>query len=230
MRFVVAVLCCLSLPASAADSLTLAVAANFKPVLQRLNADFKHDTGIEIRLSSASSGVLATQILHGAPFDVFFSADAERPAQLIAGGLAAADASFCYASGRLALVGGQLADLARATSSVAIANPATAPYGTAALEVLARAEFLPGAARTLVRGNNAAQAYQFWHSGAADLALIPLALAPEHAIPIPAGWHQPVLQFALVLGSGDSLQRYLNWLRSDTVRSQIIHAGYDPCP
>src|SRR6056297_2187391 len=138
MRFVVAVLCCLSLPASAADSLTLAVAANFKPVLQRLNEDFKHDTGIEIRLSSASSGVLATQILHGAPFDVFFSADAERPAQLIAGGLAAADASFCYASGRLALVGGQLADLARATSSVAIANPATAPYGTAALEVLAR--------------------------------------------------------------------------------------------
>tara|TARA_R110000823_G_scaffold125385_10_gene252146 strand:- start:6170 stop:6862 length:693 start_codon:yes stop_codon:yes gene_type:complete len=230
MRFIAAVLCSICLPVLAAEPLRVAVAANFKPVLQRLSEDFTQRTGIEVRLSSASSGVLATQILHGAPYDVFFSADRERPEALIAGGIAEAAAAFCYASGRLVLVGGELADLARADVSVAIANPATAPYGEAALDVLAREAYLPGAARTLVRGNNVAQAYQIWHSGAADLALIPLALAPAEPVPIPASWHRPLQQFALVLGEGDSLQRYLKWIRSATVRSQIIHAGYDPCP
>jgi molybdate transport system substrate-binding protein len=218
------------MPALAADTLRIAVAANFKPVLERLTTEFSADTGIQVRLSSASSGVLATQILHGAPFDLFFSADRERPAHLIQRGVAAPEAAFCYASGVLALVGGQLADLARPELRVAIANPLTAPYGEAALEVLARPEYRAGAGRTVVRGNNVAQAYQFWHSGAADLALIPLAIAPRGAVPIPREWHKPLLQHALVLGEGDALARYLKWIRSDTVRSTITNTGYDPCP
>ncbi|MEZ5568998.1 MAG: molybdate ABC transporter substrate-binding protein [Halioglobus sp.] len=230
MRPLIFALCLLGMPALAAEPLRIAVASNFKPVLERLNAEFTAATGIQVRLSSASSGVLATQILHGAPFDVFFSADRERPAQLIRRGIAAPAAAFCYASGVLALVGGQFPDLARPELRVAIANPLTAPYGEAALEVLARADYRSGAARTVVRGNNAAQAYQFWYSGAADLALIPLAIAPEGALPIPREWHKPLLQYALVLGESDALARYLKWIRSDTVRSTITNTGYDPCP
>jgi len=208
----------------------VAVAANFKPTLEALNRRFTADTGIAIRLSSASTGMLATQIRHGAPFDVFFAADAEYAAGVARLDLPGAGEPFCYAVGALALAGGALEDLARAEVSVAIANPATAPYGRAALDVLAREAFAPGAGRTLVRGNNVAQAYQFWHGGAVDLALVARAIAPPGAAPVPAAWHRPLQQHALALTADPRAARYLKWIRSDTVRSLIVEAGYEPCP
>jgi len=132
-------------PVNAEPPLRVAVAANFKPTLETLNRRFTADTGIAIRLSSASTGMLATQLRHGAPFDVFFAADAEHAAGVARLDLPGAGEPFCYAVGALALAGGALEDLARAEKSVAIANPATAPYGRAALDVLARDQFTPGA-------------------------------------------------------------------------------------
>ena len=116
--------------------------------------------------------------------------------------------------------------------SKARANPATVPYGEAALAVLERAEFSAGKGRKLLRGANVVQAYQFWHSGAADLALLPKALALD-ATPVPAQWHLPLQQFALALrppASHPALDRYLNWIRSDRVRALITAAGYQPGP
>ncbi|MDZ7783125.1 MAG: molybdate ABC transporter substrate-binding protein [Halioglobus sp.] len=208
----------------------MAVAANFKPTLETLNRRFTAQTGIAIRLSSASTGVLATQIRHGAPFDVLFAADAEYAAGLARLDLPGAGEPFCYAVGTLALAGGAPGDLADAGHSVAIANPATAPYGRAAMDVLAREAFAAGAGRTLVRGNNVAQAYQFWHSGAVDLALVARAVAPPEAAPVPADWHRPLQQHALALTADPRAARYLKWIRSDTVRSLIVEAGYQPCP
>lgn len=222
-------------PGHGAEPVRVAVAANFRGTLEQVNALFRARTAYDIVLSSASTGVLFNQITHGAPFDIFFSADRQSAVKLAtAGEPGSAQAPFCYAVGSLVLAGGDgsLAALADPTLSLAIANPATAPYGMAAIEVLARAEFSGGADRKLVRGANVAQAYQFWHSGAADLALIPAVLAPA-ATPVPIQWHRPLEQFAVVLSPLDThpaLAAYLNWVRSDTVRALITDAGYQPCP
>ena len=221
----------LPLDLQAAEPVRVAVAANFRSTLEQINARFEAETGQHILLSSASTGVLYNQILHGAPFDLFFAADQTTPLRLAAevGG-----STFCYAMGQLVMVGGEpdLTPLADPRLSLAIANPATAPYGAAAMDVLARPEFAAAEGRKLVRGNNVVQAYQFWHSGGTDLALVARALAPD-GTPVPGDWHRSLAQHAMVLPRGaDSVavETYLSWIRSGTVRSQIIEAGYAPCP
>jgi len=235
MRYALFLLLILANPGYSADPIRVAVAANFRGALEQINQQFQQETGHAVVLSSASTGVLYSQITHGAPFDVFFAADKESVIKL-----AATDSNrdtgqpFCYALGRLVLAGGdgKLDQLNNPAKSLAIANPATAPYGTAAMAVLQRTEFSQGTGRKLVRGANAVQAYQFWHSGAVDLALLPMALAPE-ATAVPASWHQALEQFAIALSpaaSHTALGNYLNWVRSDTVRALITDAGYEPCP
>jgi molybdate transport system substrate-binding protein len=217
---------------AAPQPVRIAVAANFKATLQNISRQFEQQSGIRVVFSSASTGVLASQIKYGAPFDLFFAADRETPSKLKLSGHDSAGKPFCYATGRLVLAGGssKLTDLAQPDLSLAIANPATAPYGRAAMEVLSRAEFRAGESRKLVRGTNVIQAYQFWHSGAVELALIPQAIAPETATIIPAAWHQPLEQHALVLRRSPNVDAYLNWFRSDNVRTLITQAGYEPCP
>jgi molybdate transport system substrate-binding protein len=212
---------------ASAETLRIAVASNFKPTLELINKSFETDTGIRILLSSASTGTLANQVRYGAPFDLFLSADASTAQDLAR---EFGRESFCYAVGRLTLVGGPIEQLGSADKTLAIANPVTAPYGRAAMQVLSRDEFSRGNSRTLIRGNNAAQAYQFWHSKSADLALVPRALAPEGSIPIPSAWHSPIEQHAVVVKESAHLARYLKWLRSDRVRTLINQAGYESCP
>lgn len=222
----------LATPTRAGQPIHIAVAANFKATLQQISARFEALTGQQVVLSSASSGVLYSQIVNGAPYHLFFAADRDRPQRLAAAGTVPGTDLFCYATGRLTLVGseGGLEALADPELSLAIGNPVTAPYGEAAMQVLDRPEFLPGRSRQLVRGNNVAQAYQFWHGGAVDLALVPLALASGPSTPVPTDWHAPLQQYAAVLVHNDAVDAYLKWIRSDTVRSLIIEAGYQPCP
>jgi len=223
----------LAAPAWGGQPIRIAVAANFKGTLQRISATFEEATGLEVVLSSASSGVLYSQVVNGAPFHLFLAADRDGPRRLADAGAVPGDRDiFCYAVGRLTLVGSEdgLAALADPRRSLAIGNPVTAPYGRAAVQVLARSEFISGRSRKLVRGNNVAQAYQFWYGGAVDLALVPLSLAPLGSTPVPATWHDPLEQYLAVLVRNDAVDAYLKWIRSDTVRSLISEAGYEPCP
>jgi molybdate transport system substrate-binding protein len=235
MRYALLLLLVLASRGNAAEPLRIAVAANFRATLQLASDLFQQETGVRVVLSSGSTGVLYSQIVHGAPFDLFFAADRTSTEQLA--GTAGAQGygePFCYAVGRLVLAGGNgtLAQLGDPALSVAIANPVTAPYGVAAMAVLGRPEFAAGASRRLLRGTNVVQAYQFWHSGAADLALLPRALAPA-APTVPAAWHAPLEQFAIALtpaATNPALASYLKWIRSDRVRTLIADAGYESCP
>lgn len=215
----------LSLPVAAGEPLRVAVAANFRGTLETINAQYTRDTGQQVLLSSASSGVLANQVIHGAPFDLFFSADRTTAEALLTRGNAVS--TRCYAQGSLVLLGGTLDALSDSRFSLAIGNPATAPYGRAAMEVLARPEY--DIQRSLIRGNNVLQAYQFWRAGATDLALVARALEPG-ATPVPVQWHQPVEQHLALLSDSPEARAYLLWLGSDTVRGKINNAGYLPCP
>ncbi|MEM9316745.1 MAG: molybdate ABC transporter substrate-binding protein, partial [Pseudomonadota bacterium] len=151
----------------------IAVAANFRGAAQALLAASGLEEQVDTRVSSAASGVLAAQISNGAPFDLFLSADRERPAALNAAGIGQKD-PVCYARGRLALMGA--ADLESALAdpdlSIAIANPRSAPYGQAAASVLARPDFADMSRRRVLRAANVQQALQFFDSGASDLALV----------------------------------------------------------
>jgi molybdate transport system substrate-binding protein len=184
-----------------------------------------------VQLSSASTGVLHSQILHGAPFHLLLAADSSTPAALAASGEGIADSLFCYARGRLVLVGGELAQLENPNHSIAIANPALAPYGRAAAQVLARPDFAAGTARKRVVGSNVLQTFQFWHSGSVDLALVPRSLAPDGLL-IPAHWHEPIEQQGILLQRGADLaaaRALLAWLQGPEAGIGIRLAGYDPC-
>ena len=87
----------------AADVVTVAVASNFKSTATQLAQLFFEETGNTLRLSSGSTGKLYTQIVNGAPFDVFLAADAERPALLEDSGFAVRGSRFTYATGSLVL-------------------------------------------------------------------------------------------------------------------------------
>lgn len=161
MRYILLFLLSFTGPASAGEPLRIAVSANFRGTLQQISDMFQQETGTRVVLSSGSTGVLYSQILHGAPFDLFFAADRESTVKLASLERGPATGQpFCYARGSLVLAGGdgRLAQLKNPALSVAIANPVTAPYGVAAMAVLARPEFAVGKNRKLVRGTNVVQA------------------------------------------------------------------------
>ena len=210
--------------ALAADTIRVAAAANFKPTLQAMSQAFMLENGYRLKFSSASTGVLSSQVLHGAPFDLLFAADQASTELIADAGIG--EQPFCYALGQLSLVGDAagLSDLADPALSLAIPNPAAAPYGRAAMQVLERPEFRDGASRKLVRGNNAIQAFQFWHSGSVNLALIPRSLAPAQATDVPRQWHSPLAQYAMVLKPSTAVDSYLKWLEQPRVQQQVAAA------
>ncbi|QIB65856.1 molybdate ABC transporter substrate-binding protein [Kineobactrum salinum] len=224
-------ICCAPLQA-AETVLRVAVAANFRAAMEeQLLPAFTATHQVQVELSSASTGMLHNQIRHGAPFHLLLAADNVAPAALAASGEGVADTLFCYARGRLVLVGGELAQLQDHAHSIAIGNPALAPYGRAAEQVLARPDFASGAARKRVLGSNVLQALQFWHSGSVDLALLPRSLAPDGLL-IPARWHEPIEQQGILLQRGADLaaaRALLAWLQGPEAGTGIRRAGYDPC-
>lgn len=231
---------------SAAAEIKVAVAANFHGTLQKLAALYETDSGHRLVPSAGSSGALATQILNGAPFDVFLSADTERPARLEAEGLALPGTRFVYALGvpvlwsaSAGVVDGEGRVLREGGfRHLAIAEPRNAPYGAAAQQVLTRLgvwDALEAAGR-LVKGNSIGQTYGQIAAGAAELGFVALAqiktadgIAGSYWLP-PADMYMPVAQAAVVLRRADDLaaaRHFLDWLRTDPVaRKAIEDAGY----
>ena len=213
--------------------LRIAVAANFRGTLEQLVNDYEVRTGRSAAVSSASSGVLAAQIERGAPFDLFLAADRERPARLHASGVGETEPQ-CYAVGALVLLGADSLEtsLADATLSIAIANPRSAPYGRAALEVLSSGGFPGPGERRIVRGINVQQALQFFDAGATDLAIVARSLAADRGIAIPDTWHEPIAQFSLVTARGDRARparEFLDYLGSLAGQERLGRAGYGRC-
>lgn len=201
------------LPARA-ESVTIAAASDLQfalaDVVGAMRAERPGDT---FTLIYGSSGKLCTQIMNGAPFDLFFSADITYPRRLDVQGLTAG-AVHPYAVGRLvfwtltpALAGTALKNLpASAVRKLAIANPAHAPYGQRAMEALQHEGVWDAMRPRLVLGDNIAQAAQFVASGAADAGIVALALVLSPPLagkgswaPIPAAWHSPLEQGFVVL-------------------------------
>ena len=221
---------------------TVAVAANFTATAKALQLKFASQTGHKIKLSFGSTGKLYTQIIHGAPFDIFLSADNVRPAQLADKKLAVASSEFTYATGKLALYGQVLDARAEFTSAmfnnleitkVAIANPKIAPYGAAALEVMQALQIYEQLKSKFVMGDNIAQTYQFTYTGNANLGFVALAQVVKSEdiayLPIPDNLHTPLKQNAILLERGKnnaSAHAFIDFLQTQAAKEIIAEFGY----
>ncbi|MFK7945262.1 MAG: molybdate ABC transporter substrate-binding protein [Paracoccaceae bacterium] len=238
LRLTFSILFVLTLTAVAsANPIRVAVAANFRPAILELEPAFEKASGIEIEVSTGSTGQLTAQIAHGAPFHVLLAADQVSPAKLVQDELGVGTSVFTYATGRLALLtpgrevpgDGTVPDLGDLTR-MSIANPRTAPYGVAAMEVL---DSLDIAGIQLVLAQNAGGVVAAVASGAAPAGLTSLSLAKSAVrVPtwtVPLDLHEPLRQDAVLLTSAKdnpNAKAFLAWLKDARARRIIEAHGY----
>jgi len=231
----------LARPSLAAET-QVAVAANFTEPAKAIAARFKARTGHTARLSFGSSGQFYTQIANGAPFEVFLSADAERPIRAEAEGLAVAGSRFTYATGRLVLFSAQprLVDergavLARgAFHKLAIADPRAAPYGVAAIETLKKLGLLQRLSPRIVQGASIAQTYQFVETGAAEVGFVALSQVMHgrggSRWVVPSTYHTPIRQQAVLTRTGadrPAARAFIQFLKGPEAKAIIRRFGYE---
>lgn len=232
------VLAALLTGAARADTVNVAVAANFTAVAEELAPLFRARTGHEVTYSFGATGQLYTQITQGAPFAVLLAADDERPARAVDDGFGVEDTVFTYAIGTLALYStvldladGRAVLEAGAFDKLAIADPTTAPYGRAATEVIAALGLTQAITPRLVTGENIAQTLQFVETGNAELGFVAASqvVGKARVWSVPADLYQPIRQDAVLLKAGEAnpaAAAFLEFLRSDAAVAVIEAAGY----
>ena len=228
-------------PALAAQT-QVAVASNFTDTAKEIAAAFQAATGDEAVLSFGASGQFYTQITKGAPFEVFLSADADRPKKADADGLSVPGTRFTYAVGRLVLFSktpGLVDDRGAVLSSgkfakLSIADPASAPYGEAAIETLKTLKLYDTLQPKIVQGSNITQAYQFVETGAAQLGFVALSQVINETGGsrwlVPAADHAPIEQQAVLLKTGarnPAAKAFIDFLKSPTAVAIIKKYGYE---
>lgn len=193
-----------------ANPLRIAVAANFTPVLRSLLTSFTKQTGINTQIISGASGAMFLQLQHGAPFDIFLSADSVRPKTLEQAGLTVTNSRKTYAIGQLALFStankepnpNLLKQLNAVPKRFAIANPDTAPYGKAAKEVLLNLGLWQQYEPKLIKGLNIGQTFSQIRSKAVTQGIVAksqLVLNNLSGIAIPTSYHQPIEQQLVII-------------------------------
>lgn len=234
-------------PACASAVPVVAAASNLKFALDEIAARFERDTGRRVRVTYGSSVNFFRQIVQGAPYELFLSAEEDFVLQL-AGRELTVDRGELYAFGKLALLvprGGPLAadptlkDLAAALEDgrlmkFAIANPDHAPYGRAAREALQHAGLWEKLQPRLVLGENVSQAAQFALSGSAQGGIVAysLALAPGIAassvhVPLPDDWHTPLRQrMVLLKAAGQTAREFYRYLQQPAARAILMRYGF----
>ena len=231
-------------------TLRIAAAADLQPVLPKFISNFEKTTGTKVEVSYASSATLATQILNGAPFDLFLAANRAFPQKVASAGLTVESQPVTYARGVLVLWArhGVLQNPLTTQSlkdpsvhRIAVANPIHAPYGTAAMAALQSLGLKTVLQPKLVFAENIAQTAQFGQSGNAECALISqtIAITPTmqsagRFVPVPASAYPPIEQGAVIMRKAAHQQAavdFLHYLQSPDGRAQLASSGLEaPAP
>ncbi|HYH22654.1 MAG TPA: molybdate ABC transporter substrate-binding protein [Azospirillum sp.] len=223
-----------------AGETNVAVAANFTEPAKEIARAFEAKTGHKAVLSFGATGQFYAQIRQDAPFAVFLAADDETPKKAVEEGLAIADSRFTYATGRLVLwsksptaVTGEETLKTAAFEKVAVANPATAPYGAAAVQAMRKLGVYEALQPKLVRGNTIAQAFQFVETGNAEVGFVALSQVITRnegsRWPVPDLLHEPIRQDAVLLKKGasdDAAKAFLAFLKGPEAGAVIARFGY----
>jgi molybdate transport system substrate-binding protein len=228
-----------ALPAHAGET-NVAVAANFTDAANEIAEVFKEKTGHEAILSFGSTGQLYTQITQDAPFEVFLAADDERPARAVDEGFAVPDSQFTYAIGRSVLwsknpnlVQGEATLKNGDFTKIAIANPETAPYGAAAVQVMQALGVYDQLEPKIVQGNNIAQTFQFVETENAELGFVALSQVigdtEGSRWEVPTDLYEPIRQDAVLLekgGDSEAAKGFLEFLQGPEAAAIIEKFGY----
>lgn len=231
-------------PVSAGE-VRVAVAANFKSTLKEMATHFEQATGHTTLISSGSSGKFYAQIKHGAPFDVFFSADVTRPQLLEKEGFVVPGSRFTYAIGRLTLWSPDPSLLKDDGATVlsngrfdhlAMANPKTAPYGTAAQQTLVALGLWNQVKDQIVQGENIGQTFHFVFSKNAQVGFVARSQVLDSKIngagsrwDVPENLYEPLRQQAVLLTNGqynEAAKAFLNYVKGPEARNIIEQFGY----
>jgi molybdate transport system substrate-binding protein len=240
-------LCLAAAPRCRAQEVTIAAAADLRPALDVMTKRFEPASGIHLRVIYGSSGELFQQIKNGAPMDVFLSANSSYARTLEQNGEATAGSYYEYARGKivLAVVKDSKLDVTRGLSvlpdpevrKIAIADPAHAPYGQAAVSALKTEKLYDKVSSKLVTGENISQATSFVLSGAADAGIVALSLViapPARAqvryAEIPDGEYPPIVQACVIVRSAKNQIAATNfeaYLQSDEARTILRNFGFE---
>jgi len=229
-----------------ADELKVAVASNFYPTMKVIAKEYELKTAgstghHKVVLIPGSSGKHYAQIMNGAPFDIFFSADIKRPRMLEQEDRIVAGTRFTYALGKL-ILWSSIDDYVDPKGEVlnkkdfrylAIANPKLAPYGKSAEEALRSLNLWTNLKDRLVRGENIAQTFQFINSGNAKLGFVaysqimnPNLFSDGSFWKVPQSIYKPIEQQAVLLKDSDIGKEFLSFVKSEESLSIIYESGY----
>ena len=227
------------------DEALVAVASNFAEVGEVLKERFETDRTHTLKMVTGSTGQLYAQIINGAPFGVLLAADRARPRRLVEEGHALEDSRFTYALGQLTLWSVAEKHLGKSSiqllgsgdfRSLAVANPALAPYGAAAMELLAALDLADTLRPKIVQGQNISQTFSMVATGNAEIGLVALShvISPRNRSTgkrwdLPGDLYLPIRQDAVLLSRGSSnlaAQAFLVYLRSREAKAVIASFGY----
>lgn len=228
-----------------ADNIRIAVASNFILPMRSIVREFEKVTSHNVQMSYGSSGKFYAQIMNGAPYDIFLSADTSKPEKLEQADRIVTGSRFTYALGTLVLwTGNELLDVSgpevistAGINKIAIANPRFAPYGIAARQVFDALKLWPEVKSRLVMGENISQAYQFVDTGNAQLGLIALSQIKNRSqANLAKGWiiprelHSPIQQQAVMIKTTEKNQQavtsLMHYLQSAHSKQIIESYGY----
>jgi molybdate transport system substrate-binding protein len=222
----------------------VAVAANFIPPFREIAIDFEAATGHTLQVVAGSSGNFYSQIKNGAPFDLFFSADTEKPQLLEEEGLGVKGTRFTYAIGRLVLwssnpdrVKGEKTLRSNHFKHLAIANPKTAPYGVAAMQTMQKLQLWDSLQPRIVMGENLGQTMGFIESGNAELGFLALSQVMDPKIKgqgsrwdVPNHLHEPLMQDVILLAKGKdnaAAKALMEFMSNLDTKAIIERYGYE---
>ncbi|MCX2586326.1 molybdate ABC transporter substrate-binding protein [Pedobacter sp. MR22-3] len=243
---ILTLLVCLTAAAQlSAQVLRIAVAANAQQLIKRLQKDFERKTGIKSEAIVGASGKLTAQIMNGAPYDIFLSADTAFPEQLYAKQFGL-QAPKIYALGSLIICGKTDLDLknwpkilsAHKAGRIAIANPKTAPYGKAAEEALEYYQLKSKISSNLVYAESISQVNTYILTGAVELGFTTESFLYENSDQSKLKWarvdaesYRTISQGAILLayakkGKLTEATKFFNYLSSASAQQIIRKSGY----
>ncbi len=223
----------------------IAVAANFAEPIKAVAAVLEKTTGHTLSVALGATGKLYAQIKNGAPFDVLLAANTAATVALEQDGLAKAGSSFTYANGKLVLWSADATkvdargDVLKSTGfrRLAYANPKTAPYGEAAVQTIDKLGLTTALAPKLVQGESIGQAFNFVHTGNAELGFVAMSqvlaggkLKSGSMWVVPQALYRPIQQNAVLLQRGannPAAVALVKLLQSPNIRDLIRSYGYD---
>jgi len=237
-----------------AEEVSVAVASNALQALNEIKKRFEKNTGIKVSVSSGSTGKLYTQIVNGAPYDIFLAANSSEPLRLEQANATVSGSRFTYAVGRLVLwsnstpiqpvTNGSAAPISQLVDSsslkrITLANPKTAPYGLAAQQYLQSMKLWDALQNKLVRAENVTQAFQFIQSQNVQLGFV--ALSQIKAYPghinekdywlVPQQLYTPIEQQGVLLqraSDNNAAKQFMKYLASPEVKKLLRERyGYD---